>query len=135
MGAPRVSKTTTITMDEAPAPVSETEPSPYTKKKKKLAELFRDSIGGSEEAPVAAADGDESKSSPEKKTLKPPKQSTRTILNILPCSRRRSPSFSRDNSPCNSEGALNGSDQEKKLERARATMVPPKPGVLQNLCG
>lgn len=114
MGTPQVRKTPTITTDKAPASVPE--PSPNTKKKR-LAELFRDSFGGSEEAPVAAADGDESKASPDKRTSKPPKPSSTTILDVLPGSEHGTPYISGANSLCNSERLPNEPDHKQKLGR------------------
>lgn len=115
MGTPRVSKTPIITTDKVDkVPVSIPEPSPNTKKKK-LAELFRESMGNSKEAP-AAADGDESKSSPEKETSEP-QQSTKTILDVLPSSEHGTPLVSQGNSLCNSERVPNESDQDEKLEK------------------
>ncbi|KAK4772806.1 hypothetical protein SAY86_014581 [Trapa natans] len=108
MSTPQARKPPVVIIDKAPSSIPE--PSPNTKKKR-LAELFRDSIGGSEEAPFAAADYDvdESKPSDDKIASKlPPQQPFTTILDVLPGSGHGTPYI---------PGANYEPDQEHKLSR------------------
>ncbi|XP_031382967.1 uncharacterized protein At3g27210 isoform X1 [Punica granatum] len=112
-GTPRVIKIPSITTDKPPSSVPG--PTPVTKKKK-LAELFRDSIGRSEEIP-GAANVDNSDASPEKKTSDTPKLPTTTILDVLPSSEQGTPYVSGANSLSNSQRTPNEPNQEEKLDK------------------
>ncbi|KAI6684133.1 hypothetical protein NL676_030046 [Syzygium grande] len=99
------------------APVLVPEPSP-TSKKKKLAELFRDSLREQED--VADHDASAHKAMAKEKAEAKP-----TVLDVLPISDQGTPSISKPTFMCSGERTPNGDhvmEERKPLER---DLLPP----------
>ncbi|KAI3417915.1 uncharacterized protein J3R85_014047 [Psidium guajava] len=97
--------------DKSTVPIPE--PSP-TSKKKKLAELFRDSLGGQED--VANHDALADEGTAEAKAKAKP-----TILDVLPSSNQGTPYISKPTSMCSSERTPNGDYVMQKQKPVRTT--------------
>ncbi|KAK3413016.1 hypothetical protein EUGRSUZ_I01656 [Eucalyptus grandis] len=97
--------------DKAPVPVPEHSP---TSKKKKLADLFRDSLGGQED--VANYDALADKATEEAKAEAKP-----TILDVLPSSDQGTPYISKTTSLCSGERTPNGDYVMEKQKPVRTT--------------
>ncbi|KAF8013134.1 hypothetical protein BT93_I1111 [Corymbia citriodora subsp. variegata] len=95
------------------ASVSVPEPSP-TSKKKKLAELFRDSLGRQED--FAGYDSLADKATEEEKAEAKP-----TIVDVLPSSNQGTPHISKPTSMCSSEGTPDGDHVMEKQKPVRTT--------------